>query len=495
MVEKAPTHRVVELEFSEPQLDIITSTAQTNLMHCGVGSGKTFVIGARNAFYARLYPHVRGFIGANTYSQLSKSTLVGVFKFWEEKVGWKRDIHYVVDRIPPEGFKIIGPKLKDYTNTISFANGKLIFLASLDNYKVIDGTEFGHADLDETKDTKEEAVREVIVARLRQPGLYVTPTGDIVTEMGPGCTGFNPLNIYTSPAKTEWLSEWFELPKYYDDIADSIFSETDYFRKRSGNKLVVIASTYHNKDNLAQGYIERLIEENKHSQHRINMLVYGSPIGKAGNEYYNTYERAKHAVDRDTPDNVPVHLSFDFNRVPYITLGLYKIWMDKEKNRWQVHRFDEICLEPPHNTTEHLCDKAIELYAHLFKKGIYIYGDSSGKNRRTNSNEHDYDVIFRKLKRFLSNSSDRSSEDRVIHNQSVKHRKEFMNRVFYGSLPIDYTIATRCKNMHKDCEFLREAPDGGKIKEKDKNGHEKYGHCSDEQEYLFTSAFNQFFNI
>lgn len=485
--------KVVELEFSEPQLELIESTAQINLFHAGVGSGKTYIIGAKNAMYALKYPHVRGFIGANTYSQLSKSTLVGVFKFWAS-AGIIRDVHYVVGIVPPSTFKIIGEKLSSYENTISFSNGKLIFLASLDNYKAIDGIEIAHADLDETKDTPEIAVKEVILARLRQKGLWLNAQKEITTIESEGVVGFNPLSIYTSPAKTDWISEWFSFPEHFEDISATIFSKDEYFRKRTGDKLVVISSTYHNEHNLPSGYIEsKLIEPNKHNVHRINMLVYGSPLAKAGNEYYSRFDRMKHVVDVEMPNDIPIHIGFDFNRVPYITGGLYKIWFKQDVQRWHVHKFDEVCLKPPNNVTDDLCDNIINLYGHLLKSGMFYYGDYSGKNRRTNSSEHDFDVIERKFKLYTNNTS-----DRVIINQRVVERKEFMNKVFYGSIPIDFTMSPKCVNLIADCEFLQEAPDGGKHKKKvkDDNGnmYEKYGHTSDETEYVFTSAFEQYFN-
>ena len=486
--------RIIDLEFSDPQLDMIESTAQINLFHSGIGSGKTFIIGVKNFLFAKRYPHVRGFIGANTYQQLYKSTLVGVFKFWG-MIGLQRGVDYVVNKQPPEGFKVYGERLARYDNTISFSNGKLIFLGSLDNYEAIDGQEFAHADLDETKDTAEEAVKEVILGRLRQTGLWLNKRGEIIIDEGEaienGYMGFNPLSIYTSPAKTDWISDWFEFPKYYDEITDSIFSKTDYFRKRIGNKLVVISSTYHNENNLPKGYIEeKIIEPNLHNKHRMDMLLYGSPIGKVGNEYYNQYDRAKHVKERQIPEDSPVHISFDFNRAPYITSGLYKTWFDKDLQRWQVHKFDEVCLLPPNNTVIHLCDAILQRYEHLFQKGIFIYGDFSGNNKRTNSTDTDYDVIKRKFQKYLGNTS-----YRVIVNQSVVARKEFMNRVFYGSLPIDFTMSAKCNYTIRDCEFLQEGPDGGKLKKKDKEGNEKYGHCSDEMEYYFTSCFKQYFKL
>lgn len=483
--------RIVELEFSSPQLEMVETTAGLTLFHSGVGGGKTHIIGARNAIYAKEYPHVRGFIGANTYQQLTKSTLVGVFKFWD-KIGLRRDVDYVVDKQPPESFKIYGARLKKYDNTISFSNGKLLFLGSMENYQAIDGQEFAHADLDETKDTPKEAVTEVILPRLRQIGLWLDKKGKITKEESEGVSGFTQLNIHTSPAKTDWLIEMFELDKFYDEIADTIFTPGEYFRKRIGNKFIVISSTFHNEKNLAPGYIQdKLIEPNKHNEHLLNMLVYGSPLAKSGNEYYNKFERKKHIAEVEMPINIPVHIGFDFNRIPYITAGLYKIWFKEDVKRWHVHKFDEVCLIPPKNTTNDLCEEIIIRHADKIKSGIFYYGDYSGKNRRTNSDDNDYDVIKRKLMKYLGNTS-----DRVIVNEPVVNRKEFMNRVFFGSLPIDFTMSPKCINLIKDCEFLTEGPDGGKLKKKETVNnvtYEKYGHTSDETEYVFTSVFNQIF--
>ncbi len=490
--------RTVELEFSAPQMEIIESNAQIKLFHAGVGSGKTHIIGYDNIYLAKRFPHVRGFIAANTYSQLTKSTLVGVFKFWAS-VGIVRDVHYVVDKIPPPNYKIIGEKLKSYDNTISFSNGKLIFLASLDNYKAIDGIEIGHAHLDETKDTAEEAVREVILARLRQVGMWLDAQGNITDNPALGVVGYNPLSIFTSPAKTDWLSEWFDFPKYFEEINDTIFEPGNYFRKRIGDRLVVISSTYHNEHNLPAGYIQsKLIDPNSHNEHRVNMIVYGSPLAKSGNEYYTRFDRLKHVrkllpEEMEYFNNSNLHIGFDFNVVPYITGGLYKFWFNKETQRWRIHKFAELCLEQPNNTTEDLCSTMIELYSHEMKKGLFYYGDYSGKNRNTISHEHNFNVIERKLKPYLNSTS-----DRVIVNLPVASRKEFMNKIFYGSLPIDFTMDPSCVKLVADCEFLQEGPDGGKLKKKvTVNGvsFEKYGHTSDETEYVITSAFNQYFNL
>ena len=486
---------VKDIEVSDPQSDIIESTAQRNLFHSGVGSGKSHCIGLIAADFILNNPEMRGFIGANTYSQLSKSTLDRIFKVWEQVLNFKRNVHYVTNIQPPKGFIIIGPKLSSYEHTISFSNGGLIFTASLDNYKVIDGTEFGWACLDETKDTREEAVREVITARLRQQGMYISPSGALAKEkITKDYKGFNPLYIFTSPAKTDWLAEWFDIPEHFEEINASIFSETDYFRKRKGDKLVVISSTYHNKVNLSEGYIERLIDDNKHNSQRINMLIYGSPLAKTGGEYFSRFDRLTHLKFIPINPALPIHLSFDFNRNPYMTGILFQTWWDEEKKKWIVNKFDEFCLEPPNNYTEALCKDILFKYEHLFKKGLFYYGDYSGKNGRTNSTEDDYDVIKRVLKKYIGSYS-----DKVITNKGLSSRHDFMNKILYGGLPIEYYQSPICKKSINEYEYLKEDPNGGKLKQLATNPntgvqYQKYGHIADADEYFFTSAFSQFFN-
>jgi hypothetical protein len=107
-----------------------------------------------------------------------------------------------------------------FNNIISFCNGGLIFTGSLDNYMSHSGKEFGFALLDETKDTKEEALKEVIITRLRQPGIYIV--NGQVSHTGIQSQQWNPLYCLTSPARVDWLNELFELEKYIDEISAKI---------------------------------------------------------------------------------------------------------------------------------------------------------------------------------------------------------------------------------------------------------------------------------
>ena len=486
---------VKEINVSDPQNDILLSTKERNLFLAGAGAGKTHCISLGSADFVINFPNAVGLIAANTYSQLSKSTLKRVFETWYDVFGWQNGVHYVTNIIPPAHFKRFGQPLESYKNTISFDNGAMIFTASLDNYKVLDGVELGWAMLDETKDTKEEAVKEVIVWRMRQKAMYIDTTGAIYDYPKEGTKGFNPLYIFTSPAKVYWLNEWFGLSDKYDEISQKIFSKTDYFKLETDNKLVTISSTWHNEDNLPAGFIQSKMEEFVGNKDKIDMLIYGSPIAKSGGEMFSSFNRLEHCKETNLIDGVPIHISLDFNLVPYITMTCWQIVRNGEI--YNVNCFDEICLEAPNNKTEALCkyfeQKILLPIKHANKQmpALFYYGDSTGRNGTTTSDTHNYDQLEMVLKKYLNDSSNRV----LRKNPSIVRSRDFTNKLLaVGYKNIKITISPKCKNLIKDLEFLKEAPDGGKLIEKTKDertgqSYEKYGHTSDSMRYFFVGAF------
>jgi hypothetical protein len=484
-----------EINVSAPQHDILSSTKNLNLFLAGAGSGKTHGIALGSADFVINFPNAVGLIAANTYSQLSKSTLKRVFETWHDVFGWKNGVHYVTNIIPPAHFKRHGQPLESYKNTISFDNGALIFTASLDNYKVLDGTELGWAMLDETKDTKEEAVKEVIIWRMRQKAMYVDAAGVVYDYPKVTTEGYNPLYIFTSPAKVYWLNEWFGLSDLYDEISQKIFSKTDYFKLETKDKLAVISSTWHNEENLPKGFIQRKMEEFAGNKDKIDMLIYGSPIAKSGGEMFSSFNRLGHCQDIGIVEGVPIHISLDFNVVPYITMTCWQIV--KEGDIYEIRAFDEICLEAPNNKTEALCKHfegrvmiPIKEYGRI-KSALFYYGDASGKSRSTVSDTHNFEQLEKVLKPYLNDNSDRV----IKRNPSVVRSRDFVNKIFEGGFPnLKIVIGTKCKNLIKDLEFLKEGPDGGKLIEKVKDERtgqtfEKYGHTSDTMRYFLVGAF------
>lgn len=465
---------------TKPQWDILTSNSKLNLFLAGQGSGKSHTAGFLSYHFVSNFPTAYGFIGANTDMQLTDSTLNRILKVWREEFRIEEyddktgQGQYIIDKKPPEHFNTSGHDFRHYRNKISFINGCVIFIGSLENYKAHDGKEFAWAILDETKDTKEEAVKEVILGRLRQPGLKNNKGED-----------WNPLFILTSPAKVQWINEWFQLEDYEPEILGKIHDKEDYFSKVIDNKFVVISSTFHNQRNLPSNYISEMLSNLPTELQE--MLVYGNPFSKAGGEFYKGFDRSTHIRSIPYDPDRPLHITFDFNVNPYMTMCV-----------WQFHKsdliigcqIDEVCLPSPKNSTQATCDEFIKRYPN-HSAGLFVYGDPSGKNKDTRSetDKNDFTIIREKLRKYRP----KLKIPRKAANVSL--RGDFINAIFEKNFRSIYLfIAKQCKNTITDYTFLKEDSKGGKYKEKVKNKdtkvtYEKYGHTSDANDYLICEYF------
>ena len=483
----------IEQHISEPQRAILKSTASLNLFLAGVGSGKTHIGGIISYRFIKNFPHVRGFIGANTYLQLTQSTLFRIREYWKS-IGVKEFDktsnpygQYVVNKKPPTHYITEGHNFDDYYGIISFVNGCVIFTGSLDHAEAHYGKEFAWSILDETKDSDETDIKEVILSRLRQRGIYIKD-GQLSREG----TDFNPAYFLTSPAKTDWINDLFELEKYIDEISSKIYSDTTFFAKEFNNKFVTISSTYHNLKNLPANYIDGIRERN--SEERARALIYGNPFSTTGGEFYSSFDRIKHVGSVRYNPELAIHISFDQNSVPYNSASIWQV--EKVNDIWELRAIDEIALENPRNSTEEVCEEFMSRYPR-HRTGVFYYGDASGHNRSVMNKDfkHHYEIIEYKLSRYLLNTSDRT----LFQNPSLVLRRDFINRIFENKLPIRIIINEDCHYIINDFMYVKQALDGTKDKHivTDKetgDKYQKYGHMSDSADYLIVELFKTYYN-
>lgn len=480
---------------SHPQMSILQSKAGMNLFLAGTGSGKTFLGGVLSINFITKFPDVRGAVFANTFDQLNTSTLFRIREYWSS-IGiseWTKENPngmYVSGREPPINWTKCKRNFDRFNNIISFCNGGLIFTGSLDNYFAHSGKEFCWCLLDETKDTAEEAVKEVIITRLRQPGMFMV--NGKLSHAGNQSQQYNPLYCLTSPARTDWINELFEIDKFADEISKLIYSDTTFFEKEFNNKKVVISSAYHNVHNVGLNYINTILANN--SEERGRALVYGNPFAVTGGEFYSSFDRLKHVGNIKYDPLLPIHISFDQNSVPYNSAGIWQVRLGKD--HWELFCIDEIALQNPRNSTEDVCEEFIMRYPN-HKAGLYFYGDASGHNRSTMNKDfsHHYEIIAYKLRKYLVNESDRT----LTVNPSLVLRRDFVNKIFEEKLPIRIMIDESCHYTIADFMYVKQALDGGKDKHivTDKetgDKYQKYGHLSDASDYLMVELFKTFYN-
>ena len=480
---------------SRPQAAILESTSSINLFLAGIGSGKSHLNGIKCYQFVTMFPNCTGFVGANFYDQLNTSTLFRIREYWKSigVVEWDKDTPngmYIVGKKPPAHFKTANHNFDSYHNIISFINGHVIFMGSMDNARAHEGKEISYAFLDETKDTEESDVKEIIIGRLRQKGMYMVD-GKLSTT-GTQNQQYNPLFITTSPAKVQWLSEWFTLDKYVDEISAKIYSGETFFEKEFENKFVTISSTYHNVHNVGINYINNILENN--TEERGRALVYGNPFSTTGGEFYSSFNRLKHVKLCIYDPKLLLHISFDQNTVPYNSASIWQII--GEGGIWYISCVDEIALPNPRNSTEEVCEEFMLRYAN-HKSGLFYYGDASGKARSTMNRDfkHHYEIVEYKLRSYLVNGSDRTQ----TKNPSIVKRRDFLNLMFEDKLPIRIAIDDGCKYLIGDLMYLKQALDGTKDKHivtdrESGEKYQKYGHLSDGMDYIMTELFKSYYN-
>lgn len=216
---------------------------------------------------------------------------------------------------------------------------------------------------------------------------------------------------------------------------------------------------------------------------------------RTGNEFYYNFVYTKHITDSQLIPGLPLHISFDQNVVPYITMTIWQI--AQVDSIYHVNCIDELCLKNPLNNTESLCRKFTERYkSHLETgAGLFYYGDATGRKRDTRANENDYDIVERVLGRWIDQRSCRVP----FSNPMVVKRREFVNKILSNKFNIRLHIDPKCQNLITDFEMVQEDAEGKKFKKKKSEhggaAYEEYGHTSDTTDYFLMSAFENYIEL
>lgn len=509
------------IELSEPQTEVLSTRKAVILDMAGQGGGKSRVIGYSSASFILEFPELMGFIGANTEMQLTQSTLSAVFRVWADVYGlYEYDQKaspsgaFVVDKRPPPHFSRIH-KQRSYRGIISFWNGCTVYIGSLENYKAHDGKEFAWAHLDETKDTKEAALKEVIFGRLRQYGLWYSRTSpeeiyfdsDISKENAEknNWESWNPLYIHTSPAMggVPWLNKMFNLDPFAKEIKRRVSrKEKDYFKREFENKCVVIYSAYHNQQNLPPNYLKNQ-ESNLATEEDVLKMVHGYPFGKSGSSYYPSFRKDFFVHRVPYRRGKPVHITLDFNVMPYMTLLCAHVefitryispdgikrdtpeYGDQPIEVLRISFYREYCLGSPQNSVEGVAEAFMADHDPT-ETEVFFYGDASGLSRIPGLGSY---TNFGQLKDLLFAYLNSNSQRVKMPNVAPLTRRDLLQKIFAGKIPeVEVEFDESMEKTIDDFEYVKQGVNG-KVKEKEedketKKFYEKNGHTSDAAEYM-----------
>lgn len=213
---------------------------------------------------------------------------------------------------------------------------------------------------------------------------------------------------------------------------------------------------------------------------------------KTGAEFYHRFNRGTHAKSVPYNPALPVHLTFDFNVVPYITLLCAQVDFSDNKTRFRIYR--EYCLPSPNNSSRAVCEAFIRDHKQ-YNPLLFYYGDASGKNRIAGLGDRRvFDDVETTLLPYLHGASDRV----LTRNPSQLKARDFMNLILAGHWPdISIEVDEGCKELIADLENVKLGIQG-KVKERvnDKElgiSYEKYGHPTDALTYLVVSVLYELY--
>lgn len=399
------------------------------ILYGGAGSGKSRVAAQKVLFRVTTEPKHRFLVVRKVARTLKRSVFQNIKdRISENNLNWR--------------FKI---NTQELTIT-DIVNGNEILFAGVDDPEKLksiegvtsvwieEGTEFDEIDFTQ------------INLRLRG----FTPNYKQITIT------FNPVD------ERHWIK-----PKFFDTDKENVY---------------ILHSTFLDNAFIDAAYINTLQDDigQNANDRRIYLEGKWGRIAVKG-RFWESFKFDKHTakIAHKYNPHLPLHLSFDFNVFPYITGGLWQI-QGKE-----IYKLKEYCLEHPRNKSAQICRAFAKDFPN-HSAGLFIYGDPSGKNQDTRS-ENDYTIIFRELQSY-------APKDRVLKaHPPVATSGTFVNRLFDEMTEYRVTIDSGCGNTIDDFLYVQEDADGTMMKKKvtDKvsgRRYEELGHTSDESRYFLVSA-------
>jgi len=290
----------------------------------------------------------------------------------------------------------------------------------------------------------------------------------------------------------------------FNPINKSNFIYEKFFKEKVYDAHICKADYIHNPfcPEKAKARLERLKISNP-AQYQVDALGnWGTVL--TGFEYYGNFNRTT-AAKKIPVQAVPIHITFDFNVMPYMTAIVNQIFIDPISGKVQFHALKEYCLKPPHSTIEATCAAILKDWEqHIRKHGCYVYGDPQA-HRRTVSAEARTLIhsIEKNMRGYVNHTNLRIANTYRRHTTTIDGgiigRYELMQRLMSGLLPCIYTVdPDGCPLLLEDYESVLIDANGGKSKKKTKEGgiqFEKHGHTSDAQDYFLSWHMKYQFNM
>lgn len=339
------SQNVLDVDLCPWQVEALQTHIRHFALFGGVATGKSFT-GSMFAIQNMIaHPELTGFIGANTYDQLSQATLAELFT-WLDKF----EIPFVIDKKPPWKCRFF----KDYNNILSCligSNVAHIFTRVLQEGNPLRGLQFSWYWCDETRDTPENT-HDIILSRCRESKDWIR---GLVT---------------TTTAGENWV--WRRFVKNADG---KLYGHTKA-RTEESMRYGIVTKDYY--DTMRAAYSVRMAAQELDCDF----------VEVAEGRCYYSAEGSNHRWGYVPDQALPLVVCMDFNYSPAPCVWEIGQLMDFE-GREGVHWFDELAF------TEVSTREMANRLAHRWGTfNLVICGDASGvRGTTSNAGESDFAQI------------------------------------------------------------------------------------------------------
>ena len=403
----------------------------------GRGSGKTTVEGGEQYRNMQQMPRSKGFIASSTYAQLLNSTLPAVEMKWTE-MGLVEGEDYVIGIRPPKTFEKALDEPRNYTNVISFQNGRRIQLMSMDRPDLQRGGTFTDGALDEAALVSHDHVTRVMIPSLR----------GMIREFNTPLRGV--FRAYTS-------IPWKPSGYWALDYEAKAQSDPGMYHWEE-------ASAYDNIDVLGADYLARLEAELPYLEFVVEVM--NQRVRKVSDAFYHKFDPEAHSYSvrylydegargiitngvmdpHYKQDNV-LDLSFDFSGY----FNCATAWQDGHITDGRNKRRAEYCLhqffvKSEEGKVAELVDKICAHYIRHKFKLVRLWGEPRGHDPKPDTPR----TMFQQIQdRFISNGW--QVEIRVKPGQAKAHKERnyYLNEVLAetnAALPVVRFNDATCKD-------------------------------------------------
>jgi len=205
---------------------------------------------------------------------------------------------------------------------------------------------------------------------------------------------------------------------------------------------------------------------------------------RTGGEFLKQFKTEKHVDNFTYNPELPIHISFDENVLPYLTCNVFQL------NNGNLRQIDEIMLKDPLNTLKDTCEEFLKRYDRNVH-GLFIYGDATSKKADTKLQKGQNFYLL--IKGYLLKMKPIFRVPRA--NPSVLMSRNFTNDILAGEVEgITFGVDAKCRNSINDYQYCTE-DENGKVNKKvirDKvtgQSYQEFGHASDVLRYILTAMF------